>query len=309
MEMFAHGLMFHYFHGMDVPYTQGAISEKEFLNILSYYKKEKKCRIISAKEYMNKTIDGTISQDEVCLTFDDGLTCAFNVAWPVMRELGLTGFWFIYTGPYTGEPDLLEIYRLFRNRCFASIGVFYQKFEETLCEHKSEYSQCWKSKEASRYKQHIRYYSVKDRRFRYMRDCVLAENEYKTIMENMMATAGFCWKEEAEKIHISKEKLRELEKSGNIIGLHSHTHPTVMNTSPFQQKEWEYSKNKEVLEEIIGKKIQCAAYPDGSVDEESLDIMKMLGVKMAFIEHMKYTGNQYMIPRIDSADILNEIGG
>ena len=305
--MYSHGIMFHYFYGDGVGYTQGSLNENDIIEVIDKYICRNKYNLLSAEEYIKKVENSALNDGDVCFTIDDGLKCAYQVAYPVMRRLGITGFWFVYTSPYTNEADDLEKYRLFRNTCYENIAEFYEDFSGYIIKIDRALNRVWNSDEAVNYKRHIKYYDDDDRRFRYMRDKILNKPMFELLMGEMMNEKGFDFEKEIKDSHISEEELKRICDSGNIVGLHSHTHPTLITELSATQKEFEYSRNKEILCKIIGKNIKCVAYPDGAVDDESIEILKRMSICMGFIEHMEDSESRYKIPRIDSADIMRMI--
>src|SRR6266550_8962669 len=90
-----HGIMFHHFwdeRGKH-PRGQGAISGDELRAMIQFLGRD---RILPAREWMEKAAAGTLREGDLCLTFDDNLRCQWDVARPVLRELGTTAFWFVY---------------------------------------------------------------------------------------------------------------------------------------------------------------------------------------------------------------------
>ena len=77
---------------------------------------------------MDKAITHKLQKDDVCLTFDDGLSCQTELAEPVLRQHGLTGFFFVNSAPMLGQPILMEINRYFRDVCYKTIDHFYDHF-------------------------------------------------------------------------------------------------------------------------------------------------------------------------------------
>lgn len=91
-----------------------------------------------------------------------------------------------------------------------------------------------------------------------------------------------------ETIYMSKKDIKKLRLDGHSVGLHSHTHPLindrVMNDDFFQK---EIAEPKKRLEELLGEKIKCFAYPfakkdDVLYDELNIERIKKLGIKYIF---------------------------
>ncbi|MBO4608796.1 MAG: polysaccharide deacetylase family protein [Lachnospiraceae bacterium] len=304
---FAHGIVFHYFFGGEncSRKTQGALNAEEFERILDYY--SSRHNLLPAHEFYQKYKNGSIGNNDVCITFDDGLSCAFEVAQPILRNRGLTAFWFVYTLPFTGKYELLEVYRIFRNECFNSIEDFYSQFYKKILQTKRiDWISAWNSDEALSYKNRG-FYTENDRRFRFMRDRVLGENQYEIIMSELLKDSDFDVDERCAGLWLNKEKITVLSEEGNLVGLHSHSHPTTMNTLSKKKKLEEYLTNQTILGDIIGTKPYVASYPCSEYDDEAIEVLKSIGVDLAFTARMENKEDVMKIPRIDCATILKEI--
>src|SRR5689334_18171562 len=112
--------MFHHFHSeaLGHPRGQGSLSAGELADLIDYVGRE---RILPPDEFLRRSRAGRLRPGDLCLTFDDNLRCQFDVAYPVLRDLGLTAFWFVYSSVLDGASERLELYRLFRTTHFESI--------------------------------------------------------------------------------------------------------------------------------------------------------------------------------------------
>lgn len=309
--MFSHGIMFHHFCDGNLHIKgQGAITAKEFESLLDFYQKDHK--IISADEYSEKVKNGQLREDEVCLTFDDALKCQFDIAYPVLKSRGIKAFWFVYTSPFVGVLEKLEIYRHFRFYSFADIDEFYNAFFTLACECEKELNcnveKALKEFHPDEYLKEYSFYTVNDKKFRYMRDCVLKEEKYNFVMDKMIEKYHYDVAENAKKLWLSEENVKEMHQAGHIIGLHSHTHPTVMTDKDFDGQYQEYGKNKEILESLIGEKVYCISYPCSSYDKTTLEVMKKLQIKIGFLATMEQPyQNNLQIPREDHTYIMGRM--
>ena len=81
-----HAIMFHHFYDNKKHiYQQGAINENDLLNILDYY--NEKYKIIDAREWLEKALKNKLDKEDVCLTFDDGLKCQYDISNNILKEL------------------------------------------------------------------------------------------------------------------------------------------------------------------------------------------------------------------------------
>ena len=97
--------MFHHFHNNEHTKGQGSISENDFEKIILHYKDN----ILSAEDWYKKAISGQLSENDICLTFDDALLCQYDVALPILKKHNLTAFWFVYSSVIQGYSEKLEI--------------------------------------------------------------------------------------------------------------------------------------------------------------------------------------------------------
>ena len=93
---FPHAIMFHHFHNDFYPISQGSITKENLSKIIEFIGPK---NILDAEEWLKKIQDNCLSPRDVCLTFDHGLKCQFDIALPVLKSYEITAFWFIYSSP------------------------------------------------------------------------------------------------------------------------------------------------------------------------------------------------------------------
>ena len=118
----------------------------------------------------------------------------------------------------------------------------------------------------------------------------------------VFVTTDFLGKEP----YLSKEQLKELSTNPLCtIGSHTVSHPMTRMLSS-EQKIYEYSESKKLLEDVTGKRVDYFAYPYGSYfacgTEGDADGLKKAGFKAAFSTvdasiNQKTISNRYFIPR------------
>jgi peptidoglycan/xylan/chitin deacetylase (PgdA/CDA1 family) len=267
-------------------------------------------RILPAREWLTRALTRTLT-DELCLTLDDNLRCQYDVALPVLRALGLTAFWFVPTSVLQGEPDRLQIYRLFRVKHFDEINDFYETFFRALVT--SEYAElaerALRSFHPSTYLTEFPFYSEADRRFRYVRDEVLGPQRYNRIMDALVAALGLELDELARDLWMDAACLRELHADGHVVGLHSHTHPTRLAELPPPEQLREYRDNFMCLMELLGEPPTTMSHPCNSYNAATLLILRRLGIGLGFRANRALPQHSALEwPREDHANILREMG-
>lgn len=297
------GLMFHHFTDGDVhPAGQGAITAERFRDILDYFDD----RLLSAREWREKRLVGQLKDGEICLTFDDGLRCQFDIALPVLQARNLTAFWFPYTGPLAGEPDRLELYRYFRTVRFANIDAFYAAFNDAwnALPLRDSVHEGLRDFDPGKYLAEYPFYSDGDRQFRFIRDRLLTGDAFFRVMDEMLAADGFDADGARQTLWMDKAHLRSLHSDGHVVGLHSHTHPTKITALSRDRQIWELETNTTWLKQITGAEPDCMAYPCGDYDEGLLSLLRDQGIRLGFQSKLADTEGAMEIPRLDHAIAL-----
>lgn len=302
--MAAHGLMFHHFtNGTSHPPGQGAIDARELREMLE---RVGISRILDPSEWTARALEGRLRDEDLCLTLDDGLLCQYEIALPVFEALGLRAFWFVYSSVFEGAVERLEIYRYFRSTAFADVGAFYSTFFEAVrCAHPELWAGAWARFDSSSYLTDYPFYSEGDRWFRFLRDEVLGVERYNTVMDSILAEAGFDTAAAARHLWLDDDRLRELHAAGHVIGLHSTTHPTRLERLPPEQQKEEYRHNFDHVRRVTGTAPQTAAHPCNSYSAETLRILDGLGIRMAFRSNMATAPEHGLLelPREDHANL------
>lgn len=302
----AHGIMYHHFRDNQKHIVgQGSISAETFNDMLDFYGKDH--NIIGAGEFLQKSEAGTLSPADVCLTFDDGLLCQYDVAYPVMKDRGLTAFWFIYTSPLDGVIEKIELYRHFRFSKFSDIEDFYSAFFNIVAANDPEAMAAIHSFDPDQYLKEFPFYTPNDKRFRYMRDRVLGVSKYNMTMDKMLETYQYDIEKNSQILWLNADHIKNLRRQGHIIGLHSYSHPTVMSDKSYLEQSREYTTNKRQLESVLNEKITAVSYPCNSYNSDTLKCMRELGIRIGFRANMvdvQLEDIRYEYPRQDHANIM-----
>lgn len=300
-----HGVMFHHFHGGAHPAGQGSMSASDLEAMISFLGRE---NILPAREWESRALSGRLRPGELCLTFDDGLRCQWDIAYPVLKALGLDAFWFVYTSPLEGKVERLELYRHFRTVYYPEVEDFYRAFDAAAAAspHASAVATALAGFDPKTYLKDFTFYTDEDRRFRFTRDQALGPARYYEVMDAMMAAAGFSADGLAAKLWIDDAIVARLHAEGHVIGLHSHTHPTQLCALAPAEQEREYRLNSAHLAKIIGKAPSAMSHPCNSYDAGTLAFLKNFGLRFGFRANMAMAGSHGPLehPREDHANIL-----
>jgi peptidoglycan/xylan/chitin deacetylase (PgdA/CDA1 family) len=309
MIMRAYGVMFHHFHGGDHARSQGSMSAAELADMIDHLGRE---RVLPAREWMARAEGETLGDTDLCLTFDDNLRCQYDVALPVLADLGLTAFWFVATGVLEGRLERLEIYRRFRETRFAEMQAFYGAFFGALdaSPYGEETRRALAGVDTDRHLAEYPFYTPADRRFRYVRDEVLGPARYEAIMDALIAASGETLDGLASGLWMDEACLRRLHGEGHVIGLHSHTHPTRIDRLSADEQRGEYELNRSCLRRLLGESPRSMSHPCNAYNETTLGILRQIGVTVGFRANMaRPTTGVFEYPREDHANILREMKG
>lgn len=305
---FTHALMFHHFHDDKHPVSQGSLSGEQFEMILDWTAEN--FNLIDAQQYLGRLRAKNLSSTDVCITFDDALLCQAEIAAPILKKKNLQAFFFIYSSPFFGDPDPLEVYRYFRNTCFPAVDDFYQSFFEGA---KSWFPALFEKSEQTfnpdEYLSAYGFYSRNDKWFRYLRDIGLGESVYNEAMTRLMAENEFDPKAISEKLWMSETNVKDLSTHGHVIGLHSFSHPVTMHLMDAKKQTLEFSRNREHLMGLTGNKIVSMSHPCGNYSDETLKILRSLDIEIGFRDNcsVKSIASNLEVPREDSSNVLLQI--
>ncbi len=303
-----HSVMFHHLHGENHLPAQGSLSALDFKEMIEWL--QKRYTILNASKYMEKFRDGRLGDAEICLSLDDGLKCQYDIALPVLEELHIQAFFFVYSSAFFDEPDPLEIYRYFRTTYFSDIDAFYSLFFEVVASLRpEEYSVSRSIFQDSDYLSNFPFYSENDKWFRYLRDQFLVPEEYHQAMRNLMASSSFDIVHAKQVLWMTENEILDLDEKGHVIGLHSFTHPTQMSKLGKDVQHREYLSNYEHLSKLLGKPVRSMSHPCGDYNQTTLRILSELGIEIGFRSSMSVRGtlSPLEIPREDHANVFAEM--
>jgi peptidoglycan/xylan/chitin deacetylase (PgdA/CDA1 family) len=283
---FFHGIMFHHFHD-DGIYTksQGSIDKDDFYKIINFIGRN---NILDSDIFFEKFKNNKLKEKEVCLTFDDGIKGQIDVALPILEELKIKSFFFVYTSMFEGKPDNLEIFRYFRTNYFNNVDEFYNSFYQVLDKDLKTFFEDNNDKiKATKIK--FPHYSIEDIKFRLVRDIFLTKSQYEETMLLMFKEKQFNYKDFFKKLFFQKDDLKTLDSLGHLVGLHSHNHPTLLEKLNYDEQKDEYEKCLSSISNILDKpknEIKYMSHPCGSYNKDTFEILKELGIELGFKQIM-----------------------
>lgn len=305
----APSVMFHHFCDTVHPRGQGAIDANELGQLIEWLGRD---RLLGAHEWLDYVACGKDLSTKFCLTFDDALLCQYEVAQPVLKSFDLTAFYFVYTGYIFDDiPARLENYRYFRTVFFETVDDFYEQFFAICLSQQGEGAATFlENFERDRYPNYPRYYSDNDVRFQQMRDEFLGEQQYFAMMDAMLSERHLNHSDLSQKTMMTKNQMKSLVDSGNVVGLHSHTHPTRLAELPLARQVEEYRRNVDAVTRITGVAPIAISHPCNSYTAEGLDILRELGIYVGFRADINLRNfSNLEFPREDHSTLIRMMRG
>ncbi len=313
---FFHGITFHHFHDDEMHQrSPGSLDKDSFYKMINFIGKN---NILDADVFLEKLKKNKIKENEVCLTFDDGVKSQIDIALPILEELKIKSFFFVYSSIFKDKPNNLEIFRYFRTNYFDNVDKFYNNFYKVLDKNLITFfkNNDKKIKEA---KIKFQFYSIEDIKFRLVRDNFLTKSQYEETMFLMIKEKKIKYEYFTKKLNFEKDDLIKLDSLGHLVGLHTHSHPTLLEALSYDEQKNEYEECLSTISNILNKsrnEINYMAHPCGSYNNDTLEILKKLGVDLGFKQIMtiepkkgmkKINNSLLEIAREDCAQIQKRI--
>ncbi|HHC73067.1 MAG TPA: polysaccharide deacetylase family protein [Thiotrichales bacterium] len=220
------------------------------------------CNVLPLPEAIDRLQAGTLPPRAVCITFDDGYRNNHDVAWPIMKALGLPATIFVSTGFLDGGCMWNDQVILAVHRCPASkldlsdLGLGNHQLGGTA--------------------ERRRVIDTLLRRIKYMP--LRQRNEVLPVINERCASVP------PTDLMMTSDQVRSLANEGVEIGGHTVNHP-ILHCEDTETVEWEIRTGKRRLEEIVGHPIDSFAYPNGApgVDftRRDVEIVRHCGFRRA----------------------------
>lgn len=262
------------FHGVREKATETFnnrhIPVKEFEKIIKYLS-ENFSIVTLAELFEMHRLNKFPAKKTVALTFDDGYKNNFDVALPVLKKYNVPATFYIITRglkerQFVVWPDKIDLLKKQKN----SIVVLTEKFEAPD------------------------YYNVelKSELLNYVKTLGDKAIEITDSLDGVNEVVEETVKNASELIElVSAEELAGFKNESLLeFGSHTHSHYNLeyLDTALIRQ---ELQHSKDILENIVGKKVISVAYPDGSYTSQINEIALEVGYKNLCVVDYKYQEN------------------
>ena len=276
--------MFHRFHtSHEADRWQGALTPEEFEALLAYVGIE---NILSPQEWMFRLEHHCLNEQDMCITFDDGLRCQAEHALPVLERYGLRAFWFIYSCAFADAPVKSELY----SYAAGQIGEMTDLVEDFLNRCPSDMKSQINSQRFAAYSRMMAeecpFYTVNDLKYRFLRADLKNRHTFERVMDCLIKERGVDVEQIARRLWLNDADLKALADAGHYIGLHSYDHPYDMAELSYEEQRRQYVINYRHIAMVTQQKSQAMAHPLNSYNDDTLAVLSQLGIRCGFRSNM-----------------------
>ena len=237
------------------------------------------------------------------ITFDDGLKEQYELALPILTQMGIPAIFFINSLPLT-KSEILTVHKTHIIRSQRSPKKLMNFFKQKLKSENQIISEKRLSKGAAIT---YRYDNKENRELKYLLNFILSfkqQEKYTNYIFNDI------FPEQETQIHdqlyMNAEQVRILGQK-NLIGCHSHRHRPLGHLTP-KKREKEIINSKLLLENLINKNIYSFSYPYGTQEaiESVHQNLKHYDFLFAFTMERGINSNYkfpYLLSRFDTNDV------
>jgi len=297
-------VMYHYVRNMpetDYPEIKGLLTDK-FTRQLDYL--QENFNLISLERYIDFLNGGDpIPKKSSILTFDDGFKDHYQNVFPLLKERGITGVFFVITSPLV-DVSVVVVHKVHFLLAKADIKELAFKFNQIL---KRDFSQLLdkffvddKEKKEKKYRWDDNLtanlkYSI----------ATMPEDVRQSIVEEIFSNYFSDEEKVSKELYMNMEELKEMKEAGMEIGAHTHTHRILSCLSKEEQLN-EIRTSKLILENGLREKIDLFSYPYGGLNGETIEVLKKQGFRGAVTTCFginKGKINPFQIKRLDTNDL------
>ena len=201
-------------------------------------------RVIGLDEAIDAIESGSVPDNAVVVTFDDGYRDNFDVAWPVLAALSMPATVYLTTGVIGTDAMLWHdrVFHLFHETAATRLAGFGSD-GETLPLTGDE------NKERSLYGT-----------LPYFRS--LPPEEREEAIGRLAKRLGVEDAAPRTRLMLSWDEVKQMHRGGVSFGAHTVSH-TILSRLPVDRARWEIIESKREIERRIGAPVTTFAYPNG----------------------------------------------
>lgn len=303
----AYIIMYHYVRDLSHSRYPGikGLSLDEFIMQVEFLKSNFK--IISMNDLMEAKLAGSpLPENAVVLTFDDGYSDHFMNVFPVLKNLGVSGSFYI-PGEAVKEHKILSVNKI--HFILASVSI------ETLTEEVISLMDKYRGREfdfpdtptlLNEYRKPGRFDNAETVFVKKMLQTVLPEKLRDLICDELFIKyVGVKEDAFSRELYLNEHQIKCMKDAGMHIGAHGYAHYWLGDLSSEKMKE-DVDKGLDVIAPYIDRDNWVMNYPYGSHNEDTVKYISSIGCRMAIATKVGVcdldTDDPYALPRLNTND-------
>lgn len=212
----------------------------------------------------------SLDKNYFLITFDDGLKEQYELAKPILEEMGIPYIFFINTSNFSDKKVSL-VHKIHLLRSQVAPEILLQKLNTEILT----------AVEKKAALHHYNYDTEENAILKYFLNFRLSIKEQKEFIDPLFAKQ-FDEEERAQDLYFSEEMLQELFEKG-VLASHSHRHLPLGRLEASEVKK-EMQNTQDFFLEKFGEKAKALSYPYGSRDscEGIREIFQDSGFQLGF---------------------------
>lgn len=276
-----------------------------FKEQIQYFKEN--FHVVTMEQVIDHLDGGVQLPDKaMLLTFDDGYIDHYQYVFPVLKEYGMQGSFFVPSAilKYAKVLDVNKIHFILACSDFKKLipEIFnlleeYRKAgydiepDEILFE-KLAVANRWDPKEVIFVKRLLQSYLEEDLRG-------------EIVDRLFLMSVGVPEKEFSKKLYMNLEQIQEMKAAGMFFGLHGDRH-YWLNRLPEDKMKEDIQNGLDYFRTVIDSDYIVMNYPYGGYDDQVLDYVSKIGCKLGFSVEARHADlnkdNPLTLPRLDTND-------
>lgn len=276
-----------------------------FKEQIQYFKEN--FHVVTMEQVIDHLDGGVQLPDKaMLLTFDDGYIDHYQYVFPVLKEYGMQGSFFVPSAilKYAKVLDVNKIHFILACSDFKKLipEIFnlleeYRKAgydiepDEILFE-KLAVANRWDPKEVIFVKRLLQSYLEEDLRG-------------EIVDRLFLMSVGVPEKEFSKKLYMNLEQIQEMKAAGMFFGLHGDRH-YWLNRLPEDKMKEDIQNGLDYFRTVIDSDYIVMNYPYGGYDDQILDYVSKIGCKLGFSVEARHADlnkdNPLTLPRLDTND-------
>jgi peptidoglycan/xylan/chitin deacetylase (PgdA/CDA1 family) len=269
-----------------------------------------KYNVVSIKDVIDAfETNNELPPNAILLTFDDGYSDHYHNVFPLLDEMKMSGAFYL-PAKTINDNDVLDVNKIhFILAAANDISKLINDVKKEIEQHKEEYNLESFDSYVNKYAIANRFNNKETVLFKQLFQKVLPEPLRIKITNKLFERyLGINLEVFSRELYMNKDQLKCMINNGMYVGIHGHNHYHWASLNRNDQ-ETEIKESVNFLKSL-GVDMNCltAAYPYGSYNQDSINLLSKYNCKLAFTVEAKIASlekdERLKLPRIDACDIL-----